>query len=162
MLLATQDESKGISSVEMEFLRANAPRQSVDKWGDPLPLSAVDQDRLDRTFALLVSPLERGRALLVSGELIPQDVSALRMTNPDVLLALQQHAEMEMASNGPPYAAWAEASLSYLFERPAAVALAAPDQPAPGKGGGKQPGPGALPTPVDRLDPAVRQQSKGQ
>lgn len=155
IMLASHDLSmKGISTPEMEYIRAHAPAQSMDKWGQPLPLSLVDQGRLDRVFSLLVAPLARGRALLESGRLTPDEVDALAATNPDVLQALVQQAMTEMIDHPAPYAPWAEAVLGFLFQRPAAKFLA--DQQAGGKGA--QAGDvAAPPTPVDRLDPAVRQ-----
>ncbi len=152
-------EARGISSREMAYLRANAPRQSIDKWGQPLPLSTVDQDRLDSAFALLVSPLERGRSLLTSGQLGPDEVSALKATNPEVLQALREQAQLEMVEHGPPFAAWAEAALSYLFEKPAAQYAAEQPEKA---GGRNAANPGAPPTPVDRLEVSVRQQTRRQ
>lgn len=160
-MAADDMQARGIDSREMAFLRANAPRQSIDKWGKPLPLSAVDQDRLDRTFAIMASPLDRGRVLLESGQLTPGEVQALKATNPDVLSALQQQAAYEMANHGPPYAAWAEAVLGYLFQKPAAQ-FVSDKQPDTSKGGNQNTeSPGAPPTPVDRLEKGVRLQAKG-
>lgn len=156
-------EAQGISSVEMAYLKDHAPRLSVDKWGQPLPLSTVDQMRLDDIFALMVSPLERGKALLHSGRITPGEVDALATTNPEVLAALVAEARMDMVLHPAPYSPWAEAVLGYLFQKPAAAFLKeGPDGPddATKPTGQNAKAPGAPPTPVDRLEPAVREQRR--
>lgn len=153
-------EAQGISSVEMAYLKDHAPRLQTDKWGQPLPLSTVDQMRLDDIFALLVSPLERGQALLHSGRITPGEVDALATTNPDVLSALVDEARMDMVMHPAPYAPWAEAVLGYLFQKPAAVFLKEGPDEATKPTGQNAKAPGAPPTPVDRLEPAVREQRR--
>ncbi len=153
-------EAQGISSVEMAYLKDHAPRLRTDKWGQPLPLSTVDQARLDDIFALLVSPLERGEALLHSGRLTPGEVDALATTNPDVLGALVDGARMDMVQHPAPYSPWAEAVLGYLFQKPAAVFLKEGPDAALQPTGQNAKAPGAPPTPVDRLEPAVREQRR--
>lgn len=158
-------EAQGVSSVEMAYIKDHAPRLSADKWGQPLPLSSVDQARLDDIFALLVSPLERGRALLHSGRLTPGEVDALATTNPDILASLVAEARMDLIRTPAPYSPWAEAVLGFLFQKPPALFLKegpdGPDGPNNASPTGQNAkAPGAPPTPVDRLEPAVREQRR--
>lgn len=161
MAATNELEAQGISSVEMAYLKDHAPRLQTDKWGQPLPLSTVDQARLDDIFALLVSPLERGRALLHSGRITPGEVDAISVTNPDILAALVEEARMDLIKTPAPYAPWAEAVLGYLFQKPPALFLKeGPDDGATKPTGQNAKAPGAPPTPVDRLEPAVREQRR--
>jgi hypothetical protein len=152
--------ARGINSAELTYLKAHAPRLAVDKWGQPLPLSTADQFRLDRTFALLASPLARGKALLESGRLTPDEVQALEQTNPQVLDALVQTTVGDMTAHPAPYAQWVEAVLGFLFQKPPDKYFR--DLQSPGGNGphGNVTPPGAPPTPVDRLEKAVRDQPR--
>jgi len=142
------------------YLRQNAPPLQVDRWGDPLPLSAVEQDRLDRMWAILAAPRERGRALIVSGALAPDEVDALQAVYPDVWSELAGQAYREMIATPPPYPGWVEATLDVLFGVPASQVYTK-GPPAPRQQLNDQSkltgGPSALGTPSDRRETAVRQ-----
>lgn len=160
MGVAANLEAQGATTPVLAYVRANGPKQSVDKWGQALPLSAVEQAKLDRMFAILSEPYARGMALLKSGMLLPDEVDALATAHPDawMLIALPTWNEMHIAP--PPYPMWVEQVLGVLFRVPAPVAFQAPapKQPNPQQQANMQ-GPtpsAALPTQADRRDAAVR------
>ena len=144
------------------YIRAHAPKLQLDKWGEPLPLSAVEQDRLDRMFAVLASPYERTMALMRSGLLGPDEVDAVQAVHPEIYALLVDVAKRQMMESDPPYGVWAESMLSTLFGKPAAKIYggeseANPEKGAP-KGGGKAAVPAGATTQADRRDADVRQQ----
>lgn len=153
-----------------QYLMTKAPRAQLDKWGAPLPLSSVDQDRLDRAFAVIASPHDRTRALLRAGMLAPDEVDAVSFAFPEIYGELEREALKELVVTAPPYEGWAETVLGVLFQKPPADVvtggLGGPDK-QPGEGGQPPKGkPKAAPgdmvtgmaTPADRRDVEVRQQ----
>ena len=160
---ADQLEAQGMVTPALTYIRTNGPQQEIDKWGEPLPLSSVDQARLDRLFAILSEPYARGRALLLAGMLIPDEVDALMNVYPDVWMTLATQAWNEMHVTHPPYPLWAETTLGVLFAKPADVVFTgpspkAPDQQAQAEGTGirTNPAPG---TQADRREAAVRSET---
>lgn len=150
-----------------QYLMTKAPKAQLDKWGAPLPLSAVDQDRLDRVFAVIAAPYDRTRALLRAGMLAPDEVDAVSFAFPEIYGELEREALKDLVTTEPPYAGWAETVLGVLFEKPPAEVIASglggpqqqgPDKPP--KGAPKSPGNMAagMPTPADRRDQEVRAQ----
>lgn len=157
--VAAQLEARGALTPAVSYLAEKAPVLETDKWGQDLPLSPADQDRLDRIFAVVAEPLARGRALLVSGLLAPDEVDALMAVHPDVWQALTQQAFGEMARTPPPYPGWAEATLSVLFGIPADQVFTQGAPPAPKPRDSKiDGGPATSGTPADRRESAVREQ----
>ena len=151
-----------------QYLMTKAPKAQLDKWGAPLPLSAVDQDRLDRAFAVIASPHDRTRALLRAGMLAPDEVDAVSFAFPEIYGELEREALKDLVTTAPPYQGWAETVLGVLFGKPPAEVVAGGidqpdkpqgDQPPPGKPKAPSKGnPAAMPTPADRRDVAVRAQ----
>jgi hypothetical protein len=132
-----------------------APALQFDRWGNPLPLPPSDQHRLDRIAAIVGDPYARGRALLLSGELAPDEVDALATVRPVVYDILVQEATREMLEGEPPFQPWAEDVLDRLFRKPApAVYEAAEEQKQPQPGSGKQQVPS---TPAERREIAIRE-----
>ena len=140
------------------------PHDRVDKrvaaW---LPRDLADQARLDRMFAILSEPYARGRALVLAGMILPDEVDALINVYPDVWMALATQAWNEMHVTHPPYPLWAEQTLGVLFGKPADVVFTGPapkqpDQQAQAAESGirTNPAPG---TQADRRDPAVRSET---
>lgn len=117
-------ETRGPLNSSQLYLKANLPKQSFDRWGQPLPLSTVMQERMDRMVAVIVNPMERGRQLLLSGTLDTLETNALKDGCPEAYAALQIQALKEMADAGPPIADWAEKTLSVFFGRDAAMVYA--------------------------------------
>lgn len=150
-------EARGAATPVVAYLAKVAPVLEVDKWGQPLPLSPSAQDRLDRVFAVLAEPVVRGRALVTSGLLAPDEVDALVAVFPEVWSALCSEAFHEMARNPPPYAAWVEATLGVLFQMPADQVFTGGAPPQP-KGKAIDGGPATSGTPADRRESAVREQ----
>jgi hypothetical protein len=157
-------QSKETPTLADQYLMTKAPRAQLDKWGDPLPLSPPDQDRLDRVFAVIASPYDRTRALLRAGMLAPDEVDAVVASFPEIYGELEREAIKDMVTTAPPYQVWAEIALGVLFQKPAAD-VANPQAAAPpgGKGDGK-PGKAAaamasgMATQADRRDVEVREQ----
>lgn len=151
-----------------QYLMTKAPRAQLDKWGAPLPLSAVDQDRLDRVFAVIASPHDRTRALLRAGMLGPDEVDAVSFSFPEIYGELEREALKELVVTAPPYEGWAETVLGILFGKPPAEVIAGgidqpgkpqqDGQPPPGKPKASGGAPAGMPTPADRRDVAVRAQ----
>jgi hypothetical protein len=122
--LTKQIEEKmrlGLMTPAAEYLWMKAPRAALDQWGDELPLSAMQQDQLDRMFAILAGPMERGTALLHSGQLIDDEVDAIEAVFPGVYVLLVEAAKDDLFKSGPPLPAWAEAQLGILFRKPASA-----------------------------------------
>jgi len=156
MLADAHASGRELTPVEA-FLDASAPVPALDRWGMPLPLSATDQERLDRISAVLWNPLRRGRQLLTSGSLDTTEASALRNGTPDAYEQLRYQAEQEMLEAGPPLPRWSDGVLGILFGKEPAVVYqdASKDKPAP-QGGSNYPGKPPSPTPADRAsDPAL-------
>src|SRR4051812_19041633 len=59
------------------YLLKHLPKEEFDRWMQPLPLSVVQQDRLNRMMAVMMDPINRGRALLLSGTLDTLECEAL-------------------------------------------------------------------------------------
>ncbi|HET7037167.1 MAG TPA: hypothetical protein VFI42_15890, partial [Thermomicrobiaceae bacterium] len=134
-------------------LLAHLPTEQFDRWLQPLPLSIVQQDRLDRMVAVLEQPLERGRALLVSGTLDTLERDALKEGRPEAYDAIYAQAVREMATAGPPLPAWADGVLGILFGRDAAHVFAEETTDADGKPkGGQFTGKPPVPTPAEQQD----------
>lgn len=142
-----------------QYLDANAPVPKLDRWGMPLPLSATDQDRLDRISAVLWNPVHRGRALLISGSLDTHECDALRTGAPEAYAQLRTQAEQEMLKAGPPLPSWSDGVLGILFGRPVGSVYAKQqDQQKPQRSSGANyPGKPPNPTPADRAsDPSLK------
>jgi hypothetical protein len=150
-----RNRAMGIETPAMAYLWAKAPRQELDQWGEPLPLSPMQQDQLDRIFAVLAGPLERGTALLHSGQLIDDEVDAIMTVYPDVYLIMLERAQDDMFKNPPPYPAWAEAQLGVLFRKPASTVYAAPEKPIGEPSGGTLKAPEG--TQADRRELSLRE-----
>lgn len=136
-------------SPALAYLKSQLPPQIFDRWGQPLPLGIDKQERLDRLVAIMTTPLERGRALLVAGQLDTIEADALRQGWPNVYDHLKQQAIAEMAEAGPPLPVWSEGVLGILFGRDAALVYsdnsADAEKPTARGFAGKPP----LPTPAD-------------
>ena len=131
-----------------------APALTFDRWGNPLPLSASDQHRLDRIAAVVGDPYARGRALLLSGELAPDEVEALATVRPVVYDILVQEATREMLDGEPPFQPWAEDALDRLFKKPAPLVYEAAEEQAQQQQAG---GPKVPSTPAERREIAIRE-----
>ncbi len=131
-----------------------APVAQFDRWGGPLPLSEAEQFRLDRLAAVIASPYDRTRKLLLSGELAPDEVEAVRGARPAVYAVLSEQATREMLETTPPFMPWADNALGVLFQRPAPEVYAEAQQPKQqgGKGGRTPPS-----TPAERREIAIRE-----
>lgn len=139
----------GQLSPSLAYMKSQLPPQIFDRWGKPLPLGVDKQERLDRLVAILGHPLERGRALIVSGQLDTIEADALRNGWPQVYEHLKEQAIAEMAEAGPPLPTWSEGVLGILFGRDAALVYAGStadaEKPTTKQFQGKPP----LPTPAD-------------
>ena len=149
--------ARGIQTPAQTYLALKAPPIELDDWGQPLPLSSMQQDYLDRVFAILVNPFERGEALLHSGRLCPDEVEPIAVVYFEIWETLVDRAMNDMfSSGGPPFPAWAETSLGILFQKPASsIYNPKPDEPTAGSpphGKVKPP----EPTQADRRELAVR------
>lgn len=153
-----QLEARGQLTGAGAYLSQMAPVQEQDKWGQPLPLSPSDQDALDRVFAVLSEPYARGKALVTSGLLSPDEVDALIDVFPDVWQRLCKETFDDMARTPPPYPSWVEGTLDVLFGIPAEQVFTQGPPPAPEpKGQGLDAKPATSGTPADRREPAVRE-----
>jgi hypothetical protein len=151
-------ESMGIVQPGTIYIREHAPRPGVDRWGELLPLSAVEQDRLDRMTAVLRDPLYRTKALLRSGTLSPDEVDAIATAFPEIYAELYDQTIADMIAAKPPFPSWAEGVLAVFFMRPAAdVYPAAPPPPSAGQPSQVAP---LVPTQAERREIAVREQRR--
>jgi len=125
----SKTEVAGQGTPASAYLRLMAPKQQYDKWGAPLPLSDVDQDRIDRLFAVLSAPMERPRALLRAGMLIPDEVEAIKAAFPEVYTVLVEKVLRELMDSVPPYREWAETVVGVLFGMPPAQLLQSAESP---------------------------------
>lgn len=148
-------------SPALQYFAAHAPRIPLDTWGQPLPLARSEQEDANRLWALLVSPLHRGRALMRSGAILPSEAALLHDVYPDLWLLLDQELQEAMVRGKPPFPAWAESLIATWYAMPAAAAYS---QAQEGQKGGASPSRGgrksndtALPTPADRRELAVRE-----
>jgi hypothetical protein len=148
----------GVQTQAQAFLALKAPPIALDNWGQALPLSAMEQDYLDRIFAVLANPRGRVTALLHSGRLCPDEVEPIATVFPAVWEAIVEDAQRDMIdSGGPPFPAWVEATLTVLFQKPAAAVY----NPTPEKPMGSPPKKQIKPpegTQADRRELAVREQ----
>jgi hypothetical protein len=113
-------ETAGQNTLAQMYLQEHAPKQELDKWGEPLPLSSFTQDGLDRLVAVLASPDTRGRALLHSGQLAPDERDAIAAVYPEVYDQFASEVYMDMVTEDPPFPAWVEAVIGILYGIPAA------------------------------------------
>jgi hypothetical protein len=118
-----QQEALGLATPASGYLRLMCPKMQLDKWGIPLPLSDVDQDRVDRLFAVLVQPLERLRVLLHCGMLMDEENDAVKTAFPEVYTVIVEETLREMMQSAPPYREWAETTIGVLFGMPPAQLL---------------------------------------
>lgn len=124
VLWAKLEESRrrGTATPAEAYLAIKAPPIQSDEWGQPLPLCAMDQDYIDRVFAILMNPMGRGEALLHSGRLCPDEVEPIAVVYFEVWQVLVERATQDMFdSGGPPFPAWAETQLGVLFQKPASA-----------------------------------------
>lgn len=146
------------------YVRKHGPAMQVDEWGIPLPLSAMEQDLLNRLVAILTDPVERTKELLLSGLLNPDEVDAIKSVYPEIYSRFVDAAVLDMTETKPPFQLWAQTILGILFKKPANLMYAeeqqqqqqqqgAPSANSPQGGSGVN-----LPTQVDRREIAVRQQ----
>lgn len=146
----------GISTPAEEYVFNKIPKQDLDQWGNPLPLSPLSQDTLDRIFAIMAAPLERGTALLQSGQLIDDEVDAIEAVFPDVYMMMMERVRNDMLTYEPPYPAWVEAQIGILFRKPASAVYRPESTTAP-----PEPRIGGLKTPqgtqADRRELSVRE-----
>ena len=155
--LIEQRRALGIQTPAQAFLAIKAPAMSLDQWGEPLPLSSMQQDYLDRIFAMLLNPKVRTEALLHSGRLCPDEVEPVATVFPEVWEAICEDAQRDMVAHPPPYPAWVESTLGVLFQKPAsAVYNPTPEKPmgSPPQSQVKAP----EGTQADRRELAVREQ----
>lgn len=156
-LMAKIEEARrfGIQTPAQSYLAIKAPAQPMDEWGQPLPISSMDQDFLDRVFAVLADPMGRGRALLHSGRLCPDEVEPIAVVYPEIYEVMLELAQADMLDHPPPYPAWAQATLGVLFQKPAsAVYTSEGEQPTGSLPQGQIKTPEG--TPADRRELAVR------
>lgn len=153
------DAEKNNDSAALQYFRAHAPHVPVDMWGLPLPLSRVDQDRANRLWALLASPLHRGRALIRSGVILRDEAALIHEVYPDLWLMLSDELDAAMVSGRPPFPVWAEALIGTWYGLPPKVAFAQAQGGKAPRGGSKTAtaGHGAMPTPADRRELALRE-----
>jgi len=104
----------------IKYFADHLPLRNVDRWGQELPLSDVEQEKLDRMAAILFEP-GRGALLLKSGRLDTIEVDALKGGRPGWYATLSQQATADMVKAGPPLPMWSEAVLGVLFGRDAAL-----------------------------------------
>lgn len=139
----------------MTYIEGHLPQRAVDRWGKSLPLSAVDQEQLDRMCAVLFDPA-RARKLLHSGRIDTIETEALAEGQPGMYSALVSEATFDMVRAKPPFAPWAERALSVLFGRDAALVYGeaqAKPEAQQSKFNGKPP----PPTPADlSAEPALK------
>lgn len=144
----TQDEMIGApSSPAIKYLATNLPERPTDRWGAELPLSAVEQEKLDRIAAVMFDP-GRGKQLLASARLDAIEVDALKNGQPGWYEALCLAARADMIQGKPPFPRWAENVLGVLFGRDAALVYGAEtdvEKPSRSKFDGEPPSP----TPAD-------------
>lgn len=154
-------EAGGATTPIGDYLRGAIPPLEVDDWGQPLPLSSDEQDFVDRIFAILAAPADRGRALLTSGALAPDEVDAIQAVYPRVWMDLAQQAWREMIETPLPYPGWVEDVLGVLFGVEATtIYTSGPPAAPPKQQAGEQSltgGPDGAGTSADRRDTAVRE-----
>ena len=144
---------------EMQTLLDAAPPLRLDRWGMPLPLDLPAQYRLDRVAAILADPINRGRSLIRSGQIGPDETAAMLAGRPADYMVLKREVLRDVIVAGPPLPQWVEATLAIFFQRPASQLLAMPQPEAPPKPSGG-PGPREVPfgTPAERREQAVREE----
>lgn len=135
------------------YLKAHLPVEEFDRWMQPLPLSIVQQDRLNRMMAVILAPIDRGRALLLSGTLDTLECEAIKEAHPDAYQILKDQAVREMVQSGGSLPQWSEAVLGVLFQRDAAHVFVEEKTDKEGKplsGGAAARTP--IPTPSEQMD----------
>jgi hypothetical protein len=153
--LAAADLAGDPKTPMMAYIEAHLPQRAVDRWGNPLPLSIVEQEKLDRMCAVLFD-VTRAQKLLHSGRIDTIEAEALANGQPGMYSELVRQANGDMVRAKPPFAPWAERSLSVLFGRDAALAygdLVAEEKPKERQFEGKPP----PPSPADlSAEPALK------
>ena len=158
--------ARGMTTAAMEYLDEKGPKINIDKWGRPLPLCRVDQDRLNRLFAIMAAPFERGWALVVSGQLSPAEVDAIQYVAPEVWVVMRDRIVHDMIEAGPPFPSWVVAQLDVFFGESTATVFetaqgdVAAQELGQSSGGGRLPLPGPHGTPADRRELAVREERR--
>jgi len=148
--LIFQAEKGGQLTPQMAYLKSQIPELVFDRWGQPLPLSTVKQERLDRMMGVFMDPVARTIALLHSGTLDTIEADAVRFGHPDVYAQLKTTLIAEMADAGPPLPQWSEAALGIFFGRDAALVYTdGKEAEKPDQGGSAYPGKAPPPTPAD-------------
>lgn len=153
-------ERAGVKPPEyVSYVRQHGPKLENDEWGQALPLSEMEQFDLDRLVAVLTEPLSRLRDLVVSGHVNTDEVLAVKDVYPDVYQAVVDACVRDMIEAGPPFERWAQLTLGVLFLKPAPEMYAEAQQPEQQQGGAPGPTglPGAIATPSDRREPAIRE-----
>lgn len=152
-----EQEAAGMTTPAVQFLRMVAPKEEVDKWGQPLPLAKATQDRVDRIFAVLSDPYARVMRLVRAGELIGDEVVAIKTAFPDVYAQVVEAVARDLMHSTIPLRAWAEGTLTVLLEMPPAqVVQLQTTQPAKPKPGTPEKTPDMSGTAADRRDIGVR------
>lgn len=160
------NEVKGLGTPASAYLRLMAPTVKLDKWGMPLPLSDVDQDRIDRLVAVLDDPWTRARSLLRAGMLLAEETDAVKTAFPEVYTALAGQVLRDLMESPPPFREWAETTIGVLLGLPPAELLKSagptPEQQAESAATSQAPGklPGAQGTAADRRDMGVRSEQR--
>jgi hypothetical protein len=160
-----EKETIGQGTPAGAYLRLTLPVLRLDKWGQPLPLSDVDQDRVDRLCAIMQDPWTRVRSLLRAGMLLAEEVDAVKAAFPEVFSALADQVLRDMMESAPPYREWAETTIGVLFGLPPAELLrSAGPTPEQQSASASSPSAGKLPesngTAADRRDPGVRSEQR--
>lgn len=162
----SEKEAMGEGTPASAYLRLTLPIIKLDKWGAPLPLSDVDQDRVDRLCAIMEDPWGRARALLRAGMLLAEEVDAVKVAFPEVFTALVEQTLRDMMDSAPPYREWAETTIGVLLGLPPAELLRSagptPEQQSASAATSRAPGklPGSQGTAADRRDMGVRSEQR--
>lgn len=156
--------AEGQGNPALAYLKLMVPPTQYDKWGAPLPISDVEQDRVDRLFAVLVEPMERTRALVRSGLLLEMESDAVKATFPEIYTVLVKEVLKDLTDAAPPYREWAETTVGVLFGMPPAQLLQSAEAPekqmakAEAKSKKPTPTPDMSGTAADRRDISVRKE----
>lgn len=144
--------------VELQVLLDACPPLRLDRWGEPLPFSDPEQFRIDRVGAILADPINRGRSLIRSSSMGPDEVQAMATGRPEDYRFLKQEVLRDVLVAGPPLPLWVESQLAIFYQRPVSQVLTTEEpeapKPSPGKSGGEVP----FGTPAERREQAVREE----
>lgn len=156
--LLGQKEKEGPLPPPLAYLQSQLPVEPMDRWNQPLPLSVVKQERLDRLMAVILAPRVRVRALLLSGRLDTIEADGLRNGYPELYAEMTDQLIQEMARARPPLPPWSQSTLGVFFGRDAALVYNDDHQgDKPDTSNRQFTGKPPLPTPADQTsDQALR------